>query len=108
MTRKTDISVFTLVEYGKREGKINQGLVALWTGRLGHTAYLIFKQLKQLCESGALDDDEYVCVASKDEIHFRKVKKPTYATMGAEELAVFEAQPTEGEEGKNEVEWGSR
>lgn len=61
-----------IVEYGKKEGKINQGLIALWTGLGPSATYLFFKQIRELCLDGKLDDNEYICYSTGDQVIFRK------------------------------------
>jgi hypothetical protein len=57
---------------GLSEGKINEGLIALWTGLGPSATYLLFKQLKQLCESGKLVSSDVICVVKGNEIVFER------------------------------------
>ena len=62
----------------KTEGKASEGIVALWLGKGGYEAYRVYKQLRDLCEEGFLDDDEFKCISSKRMIVLRPIKqKPT-------------------------------
>jgi len=68
--RRGGIDLEKIVQLGKSTGYITEGLVAWWTGKGGSTAYLAFRQLRQLCEDRVLDDDETVCVVRGDKIVF--------------------------------------
>lgn len=61
-----------LILYCKRNRVCTQGHIALWTEKMGISAYLIFKQLREMCKEGLLDDEEVYCVASKNRIMFKK------------------------------------
>lgn len=67
------VDIHKVIAMARRVGEATQGLVALWTGRAGITAYLVFRQLRELCEDGYLDTDGVKCIASKDRIVFRKL-----------------------------------
>ncbi len=59
----------------KRNGYCTEGHIALWTGKMGITAYLAFRQLKLMCREGLLDDEDegLRCVPSKGKIMFVRV-----------------------------------
>lgn len=71
MPSRKGVDVTVLLKVAKKIGMLNQGLVAQLTGRFGVSAYYIFRQLRDLCESGYLDDDSFVCVPNGDRILFR-------------------------------------
>jgi hypothetical protein len=64
-----------VIKMGLAEGKINEGLIALWTGLGPSATYLLFKQVKQLCESGKLVSDDIVCTIEGNEIIFKRKEK---------------------------------
>jgi len=70
-----EISISEIINRGKREGIITQGLIAWWLNKGGTTPYLIFKQIKELCELGILDDDDYICMVYKNRVVFRPAKE---------------------------------
>jgi hypothetical protein len=57
---------------GKKSGKINLGLIGLWTGLSANTSYLLYIQVRQLCADGLLDDSESKCEVRNDEVVFIK------------------------------------
>jgi hypothetical protein len=64
-----------VIKMGMMEGKINEGLIALWTGLGPSATYLLFKQIKQLCEDGKLVSNDVICVVKGNEIVFEKKQK---------------------------------
>ncbi len=71
MSAKTSRLVY-VIELGKMEGKINEGLIALWTGLGPSATYMLMKQIKQLCESGKLNDNNVICTIEGNEVVFKK------------------------------------
>lgn len=66
-----------IIEMGRRTGYITQGLVAFWTGRAGYTAYLVFKQIKELCEDGVLNTDTEICMVKGNKLVFQHLNGNT-------------------------------
>jgi len=71
-SKKKDNGIMRMADLCKKAGKCTEGHIALWTGTLGSQAYRIFKQLRDLCKAGLLNDDEYQCVDMVDRIEFIK------------------------------------
>ncbi|MEM1983494.1 MAG: hypothetical protein QXZ63_07540 [Sulfolobales archaeon] len=93
---RSSINPALIIKMGKREGMITQGLIALWTGRYGSTAYLIFKQLKEQCQMGYLDDDDYICIADSDKIVFKK-SQGTKLSLSDDKMKILKAVPEGGD-----------
>ncbi len=102
--RTSKVSLNQIIELGKKEGIINQGLIALWTGKAGMSAYLIFKQIKQLCEKGYLDDDSLKCVSYGDEVVFKSTVKVREKELS--ESDILGAKPIE-DDAQSKVAWGN-
>jgi hypothetical protein len=66
------VSVAEAAELCKQAGGCSEGEVALWLGVGTYTAYRLFKQLRDLCLSGALNTEEEVCELVGDRVIFRR------------------------------------
>jgi hypothetical protein len=65
-------SVAEAVKLCKQAGGCSEGEIALWLKLGTFTAYRLFKQLKDLCLSGALNTKEEECELVGDRVVFRR------------------------------------
>jgi len=67
------VNIERIIALGRRTGFITQGLIALWIGRAGHTAYLVYKQIRELCQDGILNTETDKCEVKGSRLVFTKL-----------------------------------
>lgn len=97
------INFNTIIQRFVANGYVNQGLIAVWTNRGGMTAYLIFKQLKDLCEDGFFNDDTQVCEVRDGNLVLRKVNGSNAGPQSQDQEDEFLEYVKELKEGNYEV-----
>jgi len=66
------VSIAEAIRLCRQASSCSEGELALWMSLGTYTAYRLFKQLKDLCLSGALNAEDEVCEVSGERIVFRK------------------------------------
>ncbi len=79
------INLDYLIRIAKANGFATEATIALWTGRLGNSVYMAWRQLKMMCEEGLLDDDKVKCVVNGSRIVFKPVQQDAKSWEEVEE-----------------------
>jgi hypothetical protein len=64
------VSITEAIKLCRQANGCSEGELALWLGVGTYTAYRLFKQLKDLCLSGALNTEDEVCRIEGDRVVF--------------------------------------